>query len=68
MNTIDTMRLFCDGRTSVHDVYALLESMGHSRVDCVEAFAILSMQPGRSIRVGSYQKGEMQAELYLTVE
>jgi len=66
MNTIDTMRVFSDGRMSAHDVRALLVSMGHSKEDCAEAFGQLVNEPGASVRVGAYQKGEFYAEIYLT--
>lgn len=66
MTTIELLRLFSDGRTSAHDARALLMSMGHTREDFAEAFAELAGEDGASIRVGGYQSGEMQAELYLT--
>ena len=67
MNTIDTLRLFCDGQMSAHDIRALMESMGHSREDFAEAFTTLFEEPGSTLRVGKYRKGEYFAELYLTV-
>jgi hypothetical protein len=66
MDTIQTLRLLCDGRMSLHDARALMESMGHSRDGFADAFATLSAEPGSGLRVGAYQKGEWQAELYLT--
>jgi hypothetical protein len=66
MNTVETMRLFCDGAMSIHDIYALLMSMGHSHQDCVNAFGVLQAEPGSYLRVGAYHKEELQAELYLT--
>jgi len=66
MNTIEAMRLFSDGRMSFHDIRSLLMSMGHSRQDCADAFVALFDEPGSSLRVGSYVKGELYAEIYLT--
>jgi hypothetical protein len=66
VDTIDTLRLFSDGRMSAHDARALLASMGHSREDFAEAFVALSGEAGSSIRVGAWQKEEWQAELFLT--
>ena len=66
MDTITTLRLFSDGRMSVHDTRALMVSMGHTSEDFAEAFAELAGEEGASIRVGGYQSGESQAELYLT--
>jgi hypothetical protein len=68
MDTISAMRLFSDGSMSMHDTRALLMSMGHSAEDCARAFVTLTGEPGSSIRVGAYQKQELQAELYLTVD
>lgn len=66
MNTLETLRLFSDGRMSVHDTRALMLSMGHSQEDFADALVVLSAEPTSSIRVGKYQKEEYQAELYLT--
>lgn len=66
MNTIDTLRLFSDGRMSAHDTRALMLSMGHTQEDFAEAFATLAEEAGSSIRVNRYQSEELQAELYLT--
>lgn len=49
MNTEDAFRLFCDGRMSVQDIYALLGSMGHSRNDLVAALGAV-MDDGFSVR------------------
>jgi hypothetical protein len=68
MDTISAVRLFSDGRMSMHDTRALLMSMGHSAEDCARAFVSVIGLPGTSVRVGAYQKEEMQAELYLTVQ
>lgn len=68
MDTLKAMRPFCDGNISVHNLYALLESMGHSYEDCVAAFSTLVSEPGSTIRIGSYQKGEYHAEIYLSVK
>lgn len=67
METIDAVRMFCDGRMSLHDVRSLVVSMGHTAESFVAAVNQLSSEEGSSIRVGSFQRGEYQAELYLTV-
>ena len=66
MNAVETMRLFSDGRTSLHDLRALMESMGFTRQDFADALGTLMDEPGSDLRVGAYHKGEWQAELYLT--
>lgn len=66
MDTIEAMRLFADGNTSMHDMRSLLVSMGHSAEDIAQSFTALSSEEGSSIRVGRYQKGEHYAEIYLT--
>ena len=66
LNAVDALRLFCDGRTSMHDARALLMSIGHSRQDFADAFGVLSTEPGAILRVGSPQRDEMHAEIYLT--
>lgn len=68
MNTIDTLRLFSDGRTSAHDARALLVSMGHSAEEFAEAFATLAEEAGSTIRISRPHVEEMQADLYLRVE
>lgn len=67
MNTIETLRLFSDGRMSAHDTRALMLSMGYTREEFAQAFTELAEEEGSRIRVGGYQREEMQAELYLTV-
>ena len=49
---------------SMHDIRDLLVSMGHEREAIAEAFVTLSATG--SIRVGRAERGEYQAELYLT--
>lgn len=66
MDTITTLRLFSDGRMSAHDTRALMLSMGHTREEFAEAFTELAEEEGSRIRIGGYQSGELQAELYLT--
>ena len=68
LNTVDAMRLFCDGQTSIFEVRSILMSIGHSKQDCADAFAILHAEPGTKLRFGKYQKDEWQAEIYLTVQ
>lgn len=63
MNTIDTLRLFSDGRTSAHDARALLMSMGHTQEEFAEAFATLA--EAGSIRISRATVDEMQADLFL---
>lgn len=65
MDTIEVMRLFSDGRMSLHDTRALMFSMGHSQEDFTAALLTLASEAGSSIRVGAYQKDEWQAELFL---
>lgn len=67
MNTLEAMRLFADGNTSMHDMRSLLLSMGHSAEDIAQSFATLAAEPGSIVRVGRYQKGEYHAEIYLRV-
>ena len=65
MNTIDAMRLFCDGQTSVHDIRALILSMGHSEEEFVAAFAeILS---DAEVRFRRPTKEEFYSEFYLNL-
>lgn len=66
MNTIDTLRMFSDGRMSAHDARALMMSMGHSAQDFAEAFTALASEAGSSIRVSKWDKEEVQADLFLT--
>lgn len=65
MNAVETMRLFSDGRMSLLDTRALMDSMGFSREEFVQALFALINEGGVNVRVGAYHKGEMQAELYL---
>lgn len=67
MNTIDAMRLFCDGNTSMHDIRALMLSMGHSNEDFVAAFARLINEPDAQIRFRAAQRDELYSEFYLRV-
>lgn len=66
MDTINTVRMFCDGQMSVHDVRALVLSMGHSESDFVSAIGTLLAEDGAAMRISRYQKEEYQADLYLT--
>ena len=66
MNTIDTLRMFSDGRMSAHDARALMVSMGHSAEEFAAAFVALSEEAGSSIRVSRWERDEMQADLFLT--
>lgn len=66
MDTVDAVRLFSDGRMSMHDTRALLMSMGHSAEDCARAFVEVIGDSMTNVRVGAYQKDEWHAELYLT--
>lgn len=66
MDTIDTLRMFCDGRMSMHDIRALMLSMGHSLPDFVSAVEVLTAEPDHSIRFGAYERDEYYAEMYLT--
>lgn len=63
MNTVDVMRLFTDGRMSLHDARALMLSMGHTQEDFTAA--LLELLPEGSIRVSSYERDELHAELFL---
>lgn len=64
METLEAVRLFADGRMSMHDIRDLLVSMGHSREAIAQAFVTLS--GAGSIRVGRAERDEYHAELYLT--
>lgn len=65
MDATQTLRLFSDGRMSLHDARDLMFSMGHSQDDFTAALLALADEAGSSIRVGAYQKEEWQAEVYL---
>jgi hypothetical protein len=65
LSTLESVRLFSDGRMSLHDIRALLESIGHNRIDFAAAVITL-LDEGATLRVGSYQRDELHAELYLT--
>lgn len=66
MDALSTVRMFCDGQMSLFDIRALVESMGVTREEFTAAVTTLSAEEDSSMRVGRYQKGELQAELYLT--
>jgi len=66
LNTLDAMRLFCDGQMSIFDIRSILMSIGHSRQDCADAFSVLHSEPGSTMRFGKYVKDEWQAEIFLT--
>ena len=66
MDTISVVRLFCDGTTSMQDVKALVLSMGHSEQDFVDAFNVLSQEPGSDIRFQRPRKDELRQEFFLT--
>lgn len=65
MNAVDTFRMFADGAMSVHDIYALMISMGHSREDCVNAFNTVTSEPGTTIRFSKAVRDEYQAEIFV---
>ncbi len=63
MNAIETLRMFADGQMSLHDIRALMISMGHSQEDFVNALSEVST--AGSWRVGKATKDELYSEIYL---
>jgi len=67
LNTVDALRLFADGQTSMHDARSILMSLGHSRQDFADAVGVL-VEEGAVVRFSNYRKGELYAEMYLTLD
>lgn len=67
MNAVEAMRLFSDGQTSMHDLRALIVSMGHSEEDFVEALSVLCAEPAAQWRVQRARDEELHSEIFLRV-
>jgi hypothetical protein len=66
MDTLTAFRLFCDGQTSVSNIFALLGSIGHSRED-LRAAMMTVIEGEHSIRYRDGGKDDYLGELFISV-